>query len=241
MYHHLLNEFKKVVPEWKGSLIKNMLLMVALLLEEKTVNLWKLKGSVGKLLGNTETDSRSHYQRLKRWLRVGESDKSIWINMLKASVSLLRKKSQCLIIDGSSWKWGGSTYHRPAARFLALSILYKGVSIPIWWKDLGRLGISSPRHRKGMLRLALRVLDLKDKVLIGDREYVGTEWFAALQNASIGFVLRLRKKSYQKEIEQKGKRISKLENKAKAQVGKLTWKKFPLQRRTYYYVVQAYP
>ena len=209
--------------------------MVALLLEEKTVNLWKLKGSVGKLLGNTETDPRSHYQRLKRWLRAGELEKSIWINMLKAAVSLLHEKSQCLIIDGSSWKWGGRTYH-----FLTLSILYKRVSIPVWWKDLGRLGISSQRHRKGMLRLALRVLDLKGKVLIGDREYVGTEWFAALQNASIDFVLRLRKKNYQQEVEQKGKSVSKLEDKAKAQIGKLTWKKFTLQQRTYYYVVKAY-
>jgi hypothetical protein len=235
MYHHLLNEFKKVVPEWKGSLLKNTLLMVALLLEEKTVNLWKLKGSVGKLLGNTETDPRSHYQRLKRWLWAGESDKSIWINMLKAAVSLLQKKSQCLIIDGSSWKWGGQTYH-----FLTLSILYKGVSIPIWWQNLGRLGISNQKQRKLLLRLALKVLDLKGKVLIGDREYVGTEWFAALQRACIDFALRLRKGNYQQEIEQKGKAVNKLENKAKAQIGKLIWKKFSLQGHQYYYVLKAY-
>ncbi len=67
MYTHLLDEFKKLLPEGKASLLKNTLLMVALLLEEKTVNLWKLKGSVGKLLGNTETDSRSHYHRFRRW------------------------------------------------------------------------------------------------------------------------------------------------------------------------------
>lgn len=235
MYHHLLNEFKKVVAEWKGSLLKNTLLMVALLLEEKTVNLWKLKGSVGKLLGNTETDPRSHYQRLKRWLRAGESDKSIWVNMLKAAVSLLQAKSHCLIIDGSSWKWGGRTYH-----FLTLSLLYKGVSIPIWWQNLSRLGISSQKQRKLLLRLALQVLKLRGKVLIGDREYVGTEWFATLQNACINFVLRLRKGNYQQEIEQKGKSVSKLEKKAKAQIGKLTWKRFSLQGHTYYYVVKAY-
>ncbi len=80
--------------------------MVSLLLEEKTVNLWKLKGSVGKLLGNTATDPRSHYQRSKRWLWLGKTDKSIWLGMLHASVSLLEKKSCCLIIDGTSWQWG---------------------------------------------------------------------------------------------------------------------------------------
>jgi hypothetical protein len=64
MQTHLLDKIKALHPEWKEGLVKNTLLVVALLLEEKTVNLWKLKGSVGKLLGNTETDSRSHYQRL---------------------------------------------------------------------------------------------------------------------------------------------------------------------------------
>jgi hypothetical protein len=40
--------------------------MVVLILDRQTVYLSKLKGSVGKFLGNTQTDSRSHYQRIKR-------------------------------------------------------------------------------------------------------------------------------------------------------------------------------
>ncbi|MEK6479191.1 hypothetical protein WJR50_16715, partial [Catalinimonas sp. 4WD22] len=128
MYTHLLDEFKKVVPDWKTAQLKNTLLMVALLLEEKTVNLWKLKGSVGKLLGNTATDSRSHYQRLQRWLWSGKVSKSIWIGLLQASVSLLKEKDP---ISDCGWQWDGKTYH-----FLTLSVLYRGVSVPIWWHDL---------------------------------------------------------------------------------------------------------
>ena len=138
MYHHLLDKIKQEKPEWKTSLVKNTLLVVALLLEEKTVSLWKLKGSVGKLLGNTQTDSRSHYQRLKRWLKEGKQGKGLWVEMLRAAVSLLSKQSVCLILDGSSWKWGGKKYH-----FLTLSLLYKGVSVPIFWMEIARLGISS--------------------------------------------------------------------------------------------------
>jgi hypothetical protein len=63
MYHYLSNKIIKEKPEWKTSLVKNTLVVVALLLEEKTVSLWKIKGSVGKLLGNTGTESRSHYQK----------------------------------------------------------------------------------------------------------------------------------------------------------------------------------
>jgi hypothetical protein len=240
MYPHLLNEFKKAVPEWKTSWLKNTLLVVSLLLEQKTVNLWKLKGSVGKLLGNTETDPRSHYQRLKRWLRLGARSKLLWIGMLKAAAALLEEKSKLLIVDGSSWQWGGKTYHRPAARFLTLSILYQGVSIPLWWQDLGKLGISNQGERKLLLRLALKLFRLKGKVLLGDREYIGSEWFASLQQAGVGLVIRLRSGNYQKEIEQRGRKIEKLEKKARGKVGKLVWKKFLLQGQPYYYVLKAY-
>lgn len=65
MYHHLLNKIKIENPEWKKHIIKNTLLMVALILEEKTVNLWKLKSAVGKQLGTDRVNSRSHYQRIK--------------------------------------------------------------------------------------------------------------------------------------------------------------------------------
>lgn len=235
MYAHLLQKFKELVPDWKPSQLKNTLLMVALLLEEKTVSLWSLKGSVGKLLGNTATDPRSHYQRLKRWLWSGKSDKSIWVGMLQASMSLLEKKSQHLILDGSSWKWAGRKYH-----FLTLSVLYQGVSIPLWWQDLKKLGISSQWQRELMLRVVLKLAQLKEKVLLADREYIGTKWFGALQRAGIGFVIRLRKGNYQHEIELKGKSVSKLEQKAKGQVGKLVWKRFALQGHPYCYVLKAY-
>ena len=209
--------------------------MVALLLEEKTVNLWKLKGSVGKLLGNTATDSRSHYQRLKRWLWSGKGNKSIWIGMLQASVSLLEKKSKCLIIDGTSWQWGGRTYH-----FLTLSVLYRGVSIPIWWHDLAKLGISSQQQRKRMLQAAMKVLHLEGKVLLGDRRYIGIQWFKMLHQAGIDFVIRLRKGNYQADIEQQGRLVSKLESKARSNLGKVLWKRFSLQGHRYYYVLKAY-
>lgn len=235
MYPHLLDEFKKLAPDWKTSQLKNTLLMVALLLEEKTVNLWKLKGSVGKLLGNTATDSRSHYQRLKRWLWAAAHTKEVWVGMLQASVSLLEKKSKCLVIDGTSWKWGGKTYH-----FLTLSVLYQGVSVPIWWHDLAKLGISSQQQRKRMMQAALKIVKLEGKVLLGDREYIGRHWFEMLHQASIGFVVRLRSGNYQSDIEQQGSSVSKLENKARNKVGQVIWKKFALQGHTYYYVLRTY-
>jgi hypothetical protein len=56
MYPHLLAQIKQLHPDWKESIVKNTLLMVALILTEKTrsrpaVNLWKLKAGVGKQAG----------------------------------------------------------------------------------------------------------------------------------------------------------------------------------------------
>lgn len=235
MYTHLLQKFKALVPDWKTSQLKNTLLIVSLLLEEKTVNLWKLKGSVGKILGNTSTAPQSHYKRLKRWLQLGESDKGIWVGMLQAAAGLLKEKCRYLILDGTSWKWGGVKRH-----FLTLSVLYQGVSIPIWWQDLKKLGISSQWERKLMLWMAKKVLNLKGKVLLADREYIGIQWFEILQEAGIGFVIRLRKGTYKQEIEARGRPVSKLESKAKSQLEKLVWKKFMLQGQHYYYVLMAY-
>ncbi len=209
--------------------------MVALLLTEKTVNLWKLKAGVGKQLGNTRVDTRSHYQRIKRWLWQEKATPGIWIQIAKASLSLLGGQTDCFIIDGSSWKSGGLTYH-----FLTLSVLYQGVSVPIWWLELGRLGQSSQWHRQLLIRSALKLLDLQGKVLLGDREYIGVEWFAALKRAGIGIVIRLRVRDYQTDIEASGKSIAKLENKAKSQLGRVTWQKFTLNEVTYTFVIVAY-
>lgn len=234
MYHHLLDKVKEIKTGWKSSWIKNTLLIVALLLEEKTCNLWKLKGSVGKLLANTGSEPNSHYQRIKRWLRLGENNEGIWVELLRASGSVMQGKIKVLILDGSSWQWSGRTFH-----FLTLSVLYKGVSIPIFWLELGRLGISSQWHRKKLLKLALLLFDLSGKVLLADREYIGSAWFKALTKAGIDFVIRLREKNYQQAITLDGKSMAKLENKAKAGIGRIVWQEFTLEGETYFFVLKG--
>jgi hypothetical protein len=209
--------------------------MVALILTEKTVNLWKLKAGVGKQLGNKEVDSRSHYQRLKRWLWQEKATPGIWIQIAKASLSLLGGQTDCLIIDGSSWKSGGLTYH-----FLTLSVLYQGVSIPIWWLELGRLGQSNQWHRQLLIRSALRLLNLQGKVLLGDREYIGLAWFAALKRAGIDLVIRLRVSDYKTAIQAGGQSITQLESKAKTQLGSIIWQPFTLNAESYTFVLVAY-
>ena len=209
--------------------------MVALILDRQTVCVWKLKGSVGKFIGNTQTDSRSHYQRIKRWFWTSVAQKYVWLVLLETSAGLLKKMSEVIIIDGTSWQWGGRTYH-----FLTLSVLYQGVAIPIWWIELARLGVSNQRQRKVLMNGALKVLKLTGKTLIGDREYIGSIWLKYLKTNGISFVIRLREKNYTEAINAMGRSIEKLERKAKTRVGRAFSKPFDLDGESYYFVITAY-
>jgi hypothetical protein len=119
-------------------------------------------------------------------------------------------------------------------------MLYREVSIPIFWLELNRLGISSQWHRKLLLRLAFRLFDLSGKVLLAEREYICSEWFTTLSKAQLDFCIRLRKGHYQKEIIEAGKPVAKLEKKAKARMGRVVWQCFELQEQSYTYVLLAY-
>jgi hypothetical protein len=110
----------------------------------------------------------------------------MWIVIVKALLGLLSGQTDCLIIDGSSWKSGVLTYH-----FLTLCVLYQGVSVPIWWLELDRLGQSSQWHLQLLIHNAIKLLNLQGKVLLGDREYIRVEWFRALKRAGIDLVIRL--------------------------------------------------
>jgi hypothetical protein len=235
MYTHLLDKFKQTHPHWQAGLIKNTLLMVALLLDRQTVCLWKLKASVGKFLGHSHTDSRSHYQRIKRWFKQSLEHKYVWLILLQCAMGLLTKVTKVLILDGSSWKWGGKTYH-----FLTLSVLYKGVAVPIYWIELAKLGISSQKQRKVLLQSVLKIAGLAGKVLLADREYIGSDWFKVLTENGLDFVIRLREGNYQHAMQLAGIKLEKLEKKALKRVGAIFCRPFELDGQSYHLLVSTY-
>ena len=234
MYTYLQHKIAESHPEWKEHHVKNTLLMVLLLLSKRTVNLWKLKDSISSCLGNDQTDVRSHYQRIKRWFWEG-GQTPIWLAMLQYSFRLLSNKSEWLIVDGTSWQRGGKTVH-----FLTLSVLYQGVSVPVWWVELGHLGQSSQWHRRLLLRTAAKILCLSGKCLVGDREYIGTDWFATLKEQGLDMVIRLRKTDYLSQIDRRGRSVGKMEKQAAGNLHRPFWKKVEIAGQHYYFVLMAY-
>lgn len=196
----LLPKITKYFPEYSKSSLNNVLLLTLCLLRGGTVNLYKLRRQLPALTGRPNLKACSAYKQL---IRVFDkhAEGSLWLDLLSYVFRLLRLKSDYLILDGTSWKWKGVERH-----YLTLCIEYGSVAVPIYWVDLGRLGASSTAERKELFEKVLARFRLEGKILLADREYIGTEWFKFLVDSGLGFVIRLRHKDYRKHVDAAGGR-----------------------------------
>jgi hypothetical protein len=62
-----------------------------------------------------------------------------------------------------------------------LSVVYKGVALPLMWTLLHRAGNSDTQERIDLINRYIRLFGKENiKHLLADREFVGGEWFAYL-------------------------------------------------------------
>jgi hypothetical protein len=178
--------------------VKNLWLLVNLISTSRSVNLYKMKDFVGGILGNKETSSESHYKRLIRFINTWSKKKGFKESLLRHNVRLLRARGfDTLLLDGTSWRFGQQKVH-----YLVLSIVVRKVSIPIFWKQMGKIGASSQEDRIKLFEEASKLFNLRGMTLIADREYVGKEWFKYLIDNGINFVIRIKWCDFFKEVEQ---------------------------------------
>jgi hypothetical protein len=119
---------------------------------------------------------------------------------------------------------------------LVLAADVKGVAVPVYFRIYTHKGVLSEKERISFIRKSLAVIDLKRKLLIADREFIGKEWFGFLSKNQIDFVIRLRKGIYQQWVDAEGKS---LEEKQYEKLQKRALKKgyahteFTLQKQPY--------
>lgn len=238
MLDTLIAKVSKEIPECRKSTVKTMLVLAMCFLQVQTVCLYKLRSQVGVILGNLETKPSSHYKRLTRFF-AEHAFSRLWLELVQYSFRLLRLKSDYLLLDGTSWEKGRQKHHH-----LVLSVVYRDVAIPIYWEDLRKKGNSNQKERKRLIRRAQKYFNLEGKVLLADREYIGTDWFKFLITSKIDFVIRLRVKNYKQAINaSKGKRYEELEMKAQRskKVGKVVGKPIELEGMQLYFVIVKNP
>jgi hypothetical protein len=210
MLESLVDKFNSKFLELSRSELQNILVLSLSMLRVQTVCLNKLKGIVGQITGKENTKSSSNYQRLLRIFRLHAFSR-LWLDLLRFTFQLLRLKCNYLALDGTSWKRGEVWHH-----YLVLSLIYKGVAIPIYWIDLGKHGISNIGERKRLMKRAFKSFNLEGKTLIADREYIGIYRFKYLVINNLHFVIRIEKNIYHNAINKaKGKTVREMIAKVK--------------------------
>src|SRR6266540_2995262 len=75
---------------------------------------------------------------------------------------------------------------------LMLSIVYRGIGIPVVWTVLSKAGNSDTSERTTVIEIFLDLFGAQNiACLLGDREFVGREWFRFLKRHRIKFQMRL--------------------------------------------------
>ena len=146
-----------------------------------------LDDTVKRLPGSAK--GKSKFRRLQDFFCEVRPDYSSVALMIMGFVARLTDKSLVLSMDRTGWKTrGGHEYN-----LLVLSVCLGDMGLPVLWCDLRRLGNSTARKRKRLVQRFIRLFGVERiRCLIGDREFIGAEWFDWLQEEHVPFLMRLR-------------------------------------------------
>jgi hypothetical protein len=141
------------------------------LIKVRTVNLVDLASAFE---GKATLDSR--YKRIKRFFRGFTIDFAViakWVVKLFG----LTNETMYLSMDRTNWKWGKANIN-----ILMLSIVYKGIALPVLWMLLSKQGNSDTAERIQLIQKFIECFG-KAKIagILADREFIGGEWFEWLR------------------------------------------------------------
>ena len=104
-------------------------------------------------------------------------------------MQLHSQKSYSLCLDRTNWKFG-----KLHINILTLAFAHEGVAVPLLWSLLPKAGNSATQERIALLERLLTFLPSEQlEVLLADREFIGSEWFAYLCKQELPFVIRVPK------------------------------------------------
>lgn len=187
----LLDKFNNFFGSYGVCARKNLFVILGAILKTKTVNLYLLRNHVGLLLGHKCSSEQSHYRRLTRFFCQYKCCK-LWYLILQFGYELLGGDFKYLYVDGTEWSIGSFKLH-----ILVLAADIAGVAVPLYFKVYEHKGVLSEAERMAFIKDCSQSYPLQGSVLMADREFIGQDWFAALSDSGIDFVIRVRKNQYQ--------------------------------------------
>jgi Transposase DDE domain len=167
---------------WNKARIKFVARFLLALYAMRTINL-----SILATAFSGHAKEESNYKRLQRFLREFEMP---YAELALFIVKLLGVPGPyTLALDRTNWKVGAVDLN-----ILMLSIVYRGVGIPVVWTVLSKAGNSDTSERTTVMEIFMDLFGARNiACLLGDREFVGREWFRFLKQNRIKFQMRLHK------------------------------------------------
>jgi hypothetical protein len=142
---------------------------------------------VAKLPGKARRNSK--YRRVQNFYREVKIDYNAVAVFIVKLLSPVLADKWTLSVDRTNWTSRGNEVN-----LLTLGVCLGDVAVPLFWIDLRRPGNSTTSQRTALMEGFMEVFG-KDRIglLLGDREFVGEDWFGWLQGKNIPYVMRLRK------------------------------------------------
>jgi hypothetical protein len=167
---------------WNKARIKFVARFLLALCATRTVNL-----SILATAFSGQAKEESNYKRIQRFLSKFELP---YAQLARFVVKLLRLEGPyTLALDRTNWQVGAVDIN-----ILMLSIVHHGVGFPVVWLVSPWVGNSDLEERKLLLELFFELFGAQNiAILLGDREFVGKEWFRFLRRHKLRFQMRLKK------------------------------------------------
>lgn len=167
---------------WNKSRMCCFVGMLLSLIKVRTINLTELACG---FRSDVQLDSR--YKRIKRFFKEYEIDFSLVASWVLHFFNL-HENALWLSLDRTNWKWG-----KKDINILMLSVVYKGIALPLFWRLLPKQGNSDTPERIEIINRFIKYFG-KSKIglLLADREFVGNEWFDWLIKEGIHFCIRIK-------------------------------------------------
>jgi len=169
-----------------GSRFETLSWLIFLMLQQGSVCLWRLAAYVPT---SASTDSvRRRFYRFFQHVHLEPSVSARWLVGLLS----LDEKPWTLVLDRTNWDFG-----KTPINILMVSVMYRGLGIPLFWSLLPNRGNSRMPDRISLLDQVIRTFPkARIACVIGDREFVGKPWIDWLCDNKIDFILRFKENQY---------------------------------------------
>ena len=163
------------------SRLETLAILITALANGRTVNLSHIASQFsGSAL------HASNYRRLQRFFQHVHLDCDRVAYLIVRLLNL--RQPYCLALDRTNWKVGSQHIN-----MLVLAIVTNRFRIPFMWTMLDKGGTSNTTQRIALMQRYLSLFKASSiKVLLADREFIGTQWITFLCEKDIPFAIRLK-------------------------------------------------